>query len=76
MTVKELLQIFDAAYIDTRLKLNTQNGYRTNIRLHILPHIGTIEISDLDYSDIDVLLLQLKNKGLSALKFRDNEMEE
>ncbi len=65
MTVKELFDIFDLAYIDTRLKFNTQNGYRNNIRLHILPHIGDYDITAVNYTVADKLLLELKNKGLS-----------
>lgn len=65
MFLFELLSKFDDIYISQRLKPTTANGYRVNIRLHILPYLGNTELSLLTADDLDVLTIALQNKGLS-----------
>ena len=64
MFLHELLKKFDYIYITQRLKPTTANGYRVNIRLHILPYLGDKDILELSVDDLDALTCVLQNKGL------------
>lgn len=64
MLLYELLKKFDDIYITQRLKPTTANGYRVNIRLHILPYLGDKDVLALTVDDLDELTGLLQNKGL------------
>lgn len=61
----ELLEIFDKCYIAERLKPTTANGYRVNIRCHLLPYIGDIEVNKINLKTLEELTDTLRAKGLS-----------
>ena len=65
MIVKELMEIFDKCYIEERLKPTTANGYRVNIRCHLLPYIADIEINKINLKTLEELTDTLRAKGLS-----------
>ena len=48
MDVKTLYTEFYWYYIKTRLKPNTQRGYRVNIEKHYLPFVGELELYDIN----------------------------
>ena len=64
MLLYDLLKKFDDIYITQRLKPTTANGYRVNIRLHILPYLGDKDVLELSVDDLDALTGVLQNKGL------------
>ena len=66
MDVKTLYTEFYWYYIKTRLKPNTQRGYRVNIEKHYLPFVGELELYDINYHTLDNVTDQLLDKGLSA----------
>lgn len=65
MTLFELATDFDENYIARRLKLTTADGYRRNMRKHILPYLGPIDVEMIGYSNIDSLVKILEQQGLS-----------
>ena len=65
MNLNELALDFDQNYIARRLKLTTADGYRRNMRKHILPYLGPIDIEMIGYSNIDSLVKILEGQGLS-----------
>lgn len=65
MIVQELMQVFDKCYITERLKPTTANGYRVNIRCHILPYIGETMVDDIGLLTLEELTDTLRAKGLS-----------
>ncbi len=52
-------------YCIPRLALNTVNGYRVNIKKHIVPYIGNIPLYKLQNTDITHLYAKLREKKLS-----------
>ena len=47
------------------LRSNAYNGYLTNIRAHIIPHIGNVTLQDLTARDIDDLYTKMSSEGLA-----------
>lgn len=60
MTVEQLWQEFKVNYVENRLRASTQRGYETNVRLHLLPHYGIVDISSIVVDDLDELTRKLK----------------
>lgn len=60
------LQEWLNSYCEGRLARNTINGYRVNIENHIIPHIGSIPLCDLQPEQIQAMYTQLQSKGLSG----------
>ena len=65
MKTKDLMQEFDKCYITERLKPTTANGYRVNIRCHILPYIAETPIEKINLKTLEELTDTLRAKGLS-----------
>jgi integrase len=55
----------------TRLAPSTFVGYELNLRLHILPRIGSQPLSALTTLDVDRLIAELEGEGLSAGTIRN-----
>lgn len=66
MNVKTLYSEFHERYIKTRLKPNTQRGYRINLEKHVLPFIGDCELDSVTIKHLDYITDELTAKGLSA----------
>jgi integrase len=49
-----------------RVRANTLTGYRTNVRLHIVPRIGTRKLGKLTARDVRLMLEDCRQSGLSA----------
>lgn len=47
------------------IKESTQRGYRVNIEIHIIPHIGDIEVQKLSASHIQTMVNSMHEKGLA-----------
>src|SRR5665647_1276337 len=52
-------------YGKNNLRPNSYNGYLTNIRAHIIPHIGNITLQDLTARDLDDLYTKMSGEGLA-----------
>lgn len=65
MKVKDLMKEFEINYIKRRLKPNTVSGYVNNIKKYIIPHVGEIDISKVDYSVLDSFVENMEKSGLS-----------
>lgn len=65
MKLKDLMDLFDRAYMTTNLAPNTRRGYLVNIRNHILPYHGDLDPDFLSYGQLDELVFLLHEKGLS-----------
>lgn len=65
MTTEELTNEFLENYCRERLRVTTVRGYTVNIRKHINPELGFVEISLLTIEDLDELTGILREKGLS-----------
>ena len=52
LTVRELAERFDKEHIAVHLKPNTAKEYRRNLKLFILPSIGTLRIADVTRADV------------------------
>lgn len=65
MKVQELMTEFDKCYITERLKPTTANGYRVNIRCHILPYIAETPVEKINLKTLEELTDTLRAKGLS-----------
>ncbi len=65
MKTLELMETFDKVYITERLKPTTANGYRVNIRCHILPYIAETPIEKINLKTLEELTDTLRAKGLS-----------
>lgn len=61
----EYLAFWLETYCENRLARNTVIGYRNNVRLHIVPHLGGVPIILLTPFMIDGLYSELRKKGLS-----------
>lgn len=58
------------SYCKPRLAENTLRGYSVNVRKHILPYIGRIQLNKLQPKDIQKLYNSLIAKGLSGTSVR------
>lgn len=65
-TIENYLNQWLIDYCIPRLAENTVRGYRTNIRKHITPYIGSIAIDQLQPSDVQGLYTALLATGLSS----------
>ena len=70
MQVIELTRKFYKSYCEVHLKPTTCNGYRVNIENHIIPYVGKLEADALTVDDVDELIEELFNKGLSKRSVR------
>jgi len=52
-------------YGKNNLRPNSYNGYLTNIRAHIIPHIGNITLQNLTARDLDDLYTKMSSEGLA-----------
>lgn len=64
MTVKQLLKIFEEAYLPLNLSPNTARGYLVNIHNHILPYHAELDAEGLTYTDLDRFVAELHQQGL------------
>lgn len=67
---KYLINWLNTYSCSTGMAENTINGYRVNIENHILPCIGHIKLDCLSPDDIDLLIVNMSNKGLSRTSQR------
>lgn len=65
MRTDELTNEFLENYCKQRLRITTQRGYTINVRKHINPELGDVDISLLTPYDLDNLTQALRCKGLS-----------
>lgn len=70
MLVAQLVNKFYNSYCQVNLKPTTCNGYRVNIENHIIPYIGALDADKLTVDDVDELIDELFNKGLSKRSVR------
>ena len=52
------------------LKLSTRKMYRSNLRIHILPALGSLLVSEMDYKRLKGFLLQKSRETYSTGRFR------
>ena len=64
MRIEDLNNEFLENYCKQRLRITTQRGYTVNIRKHINPELGDLELSLLTVNDLDELTGILRDKGL------------
>ena len=57
-------------YCKPRLAVNTVNGYSVNVKKHIIPYIGNIQLNRLQPKDIQKLYSTLAANGLSGTSIR------
>lgn len=61
MIIKELAQDFIINYVNRRLAPSTARGYKTNIRLYILPLLGDRDVTSLNVFNLDTITETYKN---------------
>lgn len=66
MTVSVYLNQWLTGYCEMRLAENTVRGYKVNVQKHIIPHIGTIELTALTAFDVQQMYTALFAAGLSS----------
>jgi len=69
----KLTELFDRWFSDVmrhQIAASTFSNYQTVVRTHILPRLGNKRIVDLSVSDVDKLLSQKADSGLSASTVR------
>ncbi|MDR1588751.1 MAG: tyrosine-type recombinase/integrase [Oscillospiraceae bacterium] len=69
-TVKEYLEGWIEVHGKSNLRPSTAEGYRCNIKNHIIPYIGHVQLNQLSPAMIDNLFQQLLDKGLSNSSVR------
>lgn len=69
-TVKEYLNTWVEIHGKANLRPSTFDGYKSNIRNHIIPYIGNVRLNQLSPAMIDDMLQQLFDKGLSQSTVR------
>ena len=55
----------------TRLAPSTFQGYRLNLRLHVLPRLGRRTLASLRTADIDALIVELEAEGKASAGIRN-----
>jgi integrase len=52
------------------LKLSTRKMYKSNLEIHILPALGSLQLGDLDYGKVKTFLLSKRDATYSTGRFR------
>lgn len=69
-TVSEYLTDWIERHGEANLRPSTKAGYLSNIRTHIIPHIGDVPLTGLTGAMLDDLYRKLSDEGLSASSAR------
>ena len=67
-TVADLAQRFMAAHVEVNCKPGTVETYRSLLRLHILPELGALGLSEVDRSHVSALHYRLRDMPTQANK--------
>ena len=67
-TLKEYADAWIAE--QTQLRPRTKASYETHLRLHVLPRLGRLRITDVNEDDVAALIVDLRAKGLSGWTIR------
>ncbi len=70
MKINEIMEIYEEVYMKNNIKQTTYMGYKVNIDHHILPVLGDKDSEELQYIDIDLLVIKLRQKGLNNSTIR------
>ena len=63
MTLQTAYDAFRKGYIETRLRPTTAEGYITNMKLHVLPSLGSCELDQITVGDLDVIAQRMRENG-------------
>ncbi len=69
-TVKDYLEGWIEVHGKSNLRPSTAEGYRNNIKNHIVPYIGNVHLNQVTPAMLDNLFQQLLDKGLSDSSVR------
>lgn len=69
-TLAEFLEYWLKTCCAPRLAANTVRGYEVNVRKHIIPYIGKMQLSRIKPRDIQELYSKLADEGLSGTSIR------
>lgn len=72
-TVKEFADRWIAEISNGDLKRSTLTMYESNLRIHILPALGSLLVSDVDYAAVKAFMLSKREATYSSGRFRNTE---
>ena len=70
MTVEEYLEEWVERHGSANLRPSTMASYKSHIRNHVLPHIGSVPLGQVSPAMLDVMFRRLYEKGLSHSSVR------